>query len=79
MTLLKGDTKLGQKARSNSRSDFRTPFGPAFLNAFFKTQAENTDLFRRISGSEEALRITREGLLNEYYDEARKEQPDQSE
>ncbi|PLS27164.1 type I restriction endonuclease subunit R [Bifidobacterium parmae] len=79
MTLLKDDAKLGQQARNNSRSDFRTAFDPAFLNAFFKSQTENTDLFRRISGSGEALRIAREGLLNEYYNEARKEKPDQSE
>ncbi|KAB8293649.1 helicase type I site-specific restriction-modification system restriction subunit [Bifidobacterium avesanii] len=77
MTLLKGDDKLGQQARNNSRVDFRTPFDSAFLNALFKSQAENTDLFRRLSGNQEALRIVREALFNEFYNTARRDSSNQ--
>lgn len=71
MTQLKGDDKLSQQARNNSRADFSVPFESAFLTVLFKSQAENADLFRRLSGNQEARSIVQEALLNRFYSDAR--------
>lgn len=73
MTMLQSDAKLDTQAKNNSRADFRAPFDSALLNALFKSQAENTDLFRKLSGNQEALRIVQEALFNEFYNNARRD------
>ena len=70
MTILQSDPKLAKQAKNNSRADFRNPFGTAFLNAMFKSQTENTDLFRQLSGNKEAMQIVQEALLNKFYNDA---------
>ena len=71
MTLLNSDAKLETQARNNSRSDFRTPFESAFINALFASQAENEELFRNLSGSAEAMQVVKDAFFNRFYDTAR--------
>lgn len=69
MTMLRSNIKLSTQARNNSRADFRTPFDAAFINAIIASQAENTDLFSKLSGNPEAMEFVREALFNEYYNQ----------
>ncbi|TPF78767.1 hypothetical protein BW12_04085 [Bifidobacterium sp. UTCIF-3] len=74
MTVLQKDAKLRTQAKNNSRADFRTPFDSAFLKALFESQAENTDLFSKLSGSQEALRHVQEFLFDEFYTREQREE-----